>query len=109
MGKPDNFNRLDQLLAENGLPAATKQTPLSSVLQEAMEEIQEEDSKAAKEKAKGILMEARKIAREFSTKEKQLQNERNKFNKTLGKLINQLGGQGGGGDQFDTEEESTES
>lgn len=105
--KFDNFDKLNALL---GFDAA-KHTPLGSVLQDALTEVNKERADQAKAQAKEIVLEAIGIAEDAKKAEQNFHSARRKFNKTLGKLLGRLQGkpQQQQDENEDDENEGTES
>lgn len=86
----DNVGKLNELLGFN--PA--KRHPLGPktgvLFQDTLKEIREEREKTAKAQAKDLLLKAMNIQEEWSKAEKQFNNQKAKFDKELGKLLNQI-------------------
>jgi len=99
--KPDNFDKLNDLLGFD----ASKRTPLGSVLQDALTEVNEERQEQAKAQAKEIVLEAIGVAEEAKKAEQNFLSAKKKFNKTLGKLMGRLQGKPQQQDEKDEEDE----
>ena len=68
-----------------------------NVLQEALKEITEEQAEAKKDKAKGLLRQALDLQKQMDDAERTFTGQKKKFDKSLGKLMNQLSNMARGG------------
>lgn len=64
----------------------------SSVLEEALKEVREEQTEVAKKRAKELFVKAMEISKNMAKARKDFEKEEKKFNQSLGKLLNQLKG-----------------
>lgn len=92
MAQPDNFARLRDLV---GFDPTRKQHPTTELLARVKGKITEKREAAAEEAAEKIIEQAMGLAEQASGAEKQFNQNKAKWNKELGKLLNNL--QGGGG------------
>jgi NTP pyrophosphatase (non-canonical NTP hydrolase) len=90
--KTSNIDRLRNMVSFD----PTKQPKCSTDLfQEIVGEIQKERNEKAREKASGLLRRALEVAEGMAKLDREYNANKAKFDKELGKLLNQLGQQGG--------------
>ena len=84
---PDNLERLVSVL---GFDPAKGGGADNAIIQEALKEIQDEEAKAKKAKAKEQLLKAAELRKKMVEAERQFESQRKKFDKELGKVLNQI-------------------
>ena len=87
--KPTSSDKLQELL---GFDAAKKGTLTSELFGEVVKEIQEERAKKAKEQAKEHLVKAMALREQMEKARKDFEGQAKKFDKELGKVLNQIQG-----------------
>lgn len=85
--KKTSADRLQDLL---GFDAAKKGTLTSELFSEVVKEIQEERSKEAKVRAKEHLLKAMGLREQMDKAKKDFDSQYKKFEKELGKILNQI-------------------
>jgi uncharacterized phage infection (PIP) family protein YhgE len=81
------FAKLEELL---GFDPAKTGAGNAGVLQEAIKEINEENNKQLKQKAKDLLVQAMDLRRKMDAASKEFRKQEQKFAKELGKLLNRI-------------------
>lgn len=84
---PDNVERLVDVL---GFDPAKGGGADNAIIQEALQEIKDEQAKAKKAKAKEQLLKAAELRKKMVEAERQFEGQKKKFDKELGKVLNQI-------------------
>lgn len=83
----DQTARLSKLA---GFDVAKKPKVTDDIMKEVMGEIQEQREEKAKEKARGLITKALELHEEMVKAESEFKRQKAKFEKELGKVLNQL-------------------
>ena len=93
MADPQKPNASDRLVDLLGFDPAKKPTigdKTSKLFQDTLKELTEEREKKAKEEAKTLMQKAMQLQEERAKARKQFQGADQKFEKELGKILNQI-------------------